>query len=474
MYGDVSTSVQRLFPCGRISRRSFLHRAGGGFVGVAMGGVLVEGGEITNAVLGPQHRPKAKSVIFLFMCGGVSHIDTFDPKDNKWAGKLIDAVGFGDNLAEMRRPVIPCHRKFTRYGESGIPVSDWFPHVGSVIDDIAVIRSMWCHESNHFPAVIECSTGHRGRQFDHPTLGSWVSCALGSANQNLPTFVNIGRPSSPVQLTGGYLGASVAATPFQTGDTPIPNLYPPKGGSAAEREAQMQALAELNAEFRERYAINSDIAARVKAYELAARMQLAAPEAVDLSGESKATQSMYGIDDKETEDFGRQLLLARRLAERGVRFIQICHAGGGNGRWDAHDDIKNHAPLCRATDKPIAGLIRDLKQRGMLDSTLVIWTSEFGRTPWSQNTTGRDHNPRGFTTWLAGGGVKGGVVHGATDEVGYRAVENRHYYGDLHATILHQLGLDHKKMEIHVLGRTMRLVDEGGEEPIEPIADILS
>jgi hypothetical protein len=467
-------NIERLFPCGRISRRSFMHRAGGGFVGVAMGGVLAEAGEIRDAALASHHPPKAKSVIFLFMCGGVSHIDTFDPKDNKWAGKLIDAVGFGDNLAEMRRPVIACHRTFTRYGQSGIPVSDWFPHVGSVIDEIAVVRSMWCHESNHFPAVIETSTGHRGRQFEHPTLGSWVSYALGSANQNLPTFVNIGRPSAPVQLTGGYLGASVAATPFQAGDTPIPNLYPPKGGSAAEREAQMQALEEFNREFRERYATNTDIAARVKAYELAARMQLAAPEAVDLSGETKATLELYGIDEKETQDFGRQLLLARRLAERGVRFIQICHAGGGNGAWDAHDDIKNHAPLCRATDKPIAGLIRDLKQRGMLDSTLVVWTSEFGRTPWSQNTTGRDHNPRGFTSWLAGGGVKGGIVHGATDDVGYRAVENRHYYSDLHATILHQLGLDHKKMEIHVLGRTMRLVDEDGEESVEPIREILS
>jgi hypothetical protein len=467
-------NIQRLFPCGRISRRNFLHHAGGGFVGVAMGGVLAEAGEIPEAALDQRHSPKAKSVIFLFMCGGVSHIDTFDPKDNKWAGKLIDAVGFGDNLAEMRRPVIPCQRTFTRYGESGIPVSDWFPHVGSVIDDIAVVRSMWCHESNHFPAVIECSTGHRGRQFDHPALGSWVTYALGSANQNLPTFVNIGRPSSPVQLTGGYLGASVAATPFQAGDTPIPNLYPPKGGSRAEREAQMHALLEFNRDFRERYAMNSDIAARVKAYELAARMQLAAPEAVDLSVETKSTLELYGIDQKETQDFGRQLLLARRLAERGVRFIQICHAGGGNGAWDAHDDIKNHAPLCRATDKPIAGLVRDLKQRGMLDSTLVVWTSEFGRTPWSQNTTGRDHNPRGFTTWLAGGGVKGGVVHGATDEVGYRAVENRHYYGDLHATILHQIGLDHKKMEIHVLGRTMRLVDDDGEEPVEPISAILA
>jgi hypothetical protein len=461
-------TLANLYPCGRVSRRSFLSQAGGGFLGVAMGALWSEDGKIPDARMGPTLEPKAKSVIFLFMCGGVSHIDTFDPKDNKWAGKLIDAVGFGDNVAEMRRPVIPCLRTFTQYGKSGIPVSDWFPHVGSVIDDIAVVRSMWCHEGNHFPAVIETSTGHRGRQFDHPSFGSWVVYALGTANKNLPTFVNIGRPSSPVQLTGGYLGATVGATPFQPGESPIPNLYPPKGSDAAERDRQMQALMELNREFRERYAINTDIAARVKAYELAARMQLAAPEVVDFSKEPKPVLDLYGIGEEETDDFGRQLLLARRLAEQGVRFIQICHAGGGNGAWDAHGDMKTHEPLCRATDKPISGLIRDLKQRGMLDSTLVIWTSEFGRSPWSQNTTGRDHNPRGYTCWLSGGGVKGGIVHGATDEVGYQAVENRHYYSDLHATILHQLGLDYKKMQIHLFGLTLHLVEEG-EGPIREI-----
>ena len=463
-------SINSLDPCGRITRRGFFHQAGGGFLGVAMGGLWAEAGALPDAAPGPHVAPKANAVIFLFMCGGVSHIDTFDPKGNRWAGKLIDVIGFGDNQAEMKRPVIPCLRTFTRHGKSGIPVSDWFPHIGGVIDEIAVVRSMWCHEGNHFPAVIETCTGHRGRQFDHPTLGSWVSYALGSANKNLPTFVNIGRPSSPVQLTGGYLGATVSATPFQPGATPIPDLHPPQGSSAGERERQMRALADLNEEFRQRYAIHSEIAARTRVYELAARMQLAAPEVVDFSDESPQVLELYGIGERATEDFGRQLLLARRLAERGVRFIQICHAGGGNGGWDAHGDIKTHAPLCRATDKPIAGLIRDLKQRGLLDSTLVVWTSEFGRSPWSQNTTGRDHNPRGYTAWLAGGGVRGGIVHGATDEVGYRAVEHPHYYSDLHATILHQLGLDHKKMEIPVFGRTMRLVEEGQG----PIKEILS
>jgi len=464
------TSYSNLYPCGRIARRRFLFQAGGGFFGAALGALWSEDGKIPNAALGPHFTPQAKSVIFLFMCGGISHIDTFDPKDNKWAGKLIDAIGFGDNVAEMKRPVIPCLRTFTRYGKSGIPVSDWFPNVGGVIDNIAVVRSMWCNEGNHFPAVIETTTGHRGRQFDHPCLGSWVSYALGSANKNLPTFVNIGRASSPVQLTGGYLGATVSATPFQAGETPIPNLYPPKGSSPEERDRQMQMLLEMNKEFRERFAINTDIQARSQAYELAANMQLHAPEAVDFSQEPQHVLDLYGIGEKPTDDFGRQLLLARRLAERGVRFIQLCHAGGGNGAWDAHGDMKSHEPLCRAVDKPIAGLIRDLAQRGMLDSTLVVFGSEFGRSPWSQNTTGRDHNPKGYTVWLAGGGVRGGVVHGSTDEFGYKATEHPHYYRDLHATILRQVGLDYKKMNYETLGRTMRLVEEGDG----PITQILS
>jgi hypothetical protein len=457
-----------VYPCGRVSRRAILTQAAGGFFGAALGGLFAEDGKLPGSRLGPHFEPKAKSVIYLFMCGGVSQLDTFDPKDNKHAGKLMDGTAFGDNVAEIKRPVIPCIRTFTRCGQSGVPVSDILPNVGSVIDEIAVVRSMWNHEGNHFPAVIETATSHRGRAFDHPCLGSWVSYALGSANKNLPTFVNIGRPSSPVQLTGGYLGASAAATPFQAGDTPIPNLYPPKRDDAAERELQMQTLLRLNREFRDAYAVNTDIKGRVQSYELAARMQLSAPEVVDFSGEPKHVLDLYGIGEKETDEFGRQLLMARRLAEKGVRYIQLCNGGGGNGSWDAHVDMKQHEKSCRAVDKPIAGLIRDLKQRGMLDSTLVVFSSDFGRTPWSQNTTGRDHNPRGYSVWLAGGGVKGGMTHGETDEVGYRAVVNPHYCSDLHATILHQLGLDYKKMEIPVFGRTFHLVEEG-DGPIQAI-----
>jgi hypothetical protein len=452
------------------SRRQFLSQAAGGFLGSALGGLWAQDRQASFPRGVHLTEPKVSSVIYLFMCGGVSQIDTFDPKDRRWEGKMIDAIGFGDNQAEMLRPVIPCHRTFTRYGQSGIPVSDWFPHIGSVIDDIAVVRSMFCKEGNHIPAAIESATGHRGRLLDHPSLGGWVNYALGTANHNLPTFVNIGRATSPVQLTGGYLGAEYAATPFQSGSEPIPNLHPDTNVDAAAQARRLEALTKLNRGFREQYAHESALTARLRSYELAARMQLSAPEAVDFADEPEHVKALYGIDAKETDDFGKQLLLARRLAERGVRFIQLCHGGGGNGQWDSHGDMQGHAPLCRQTDKPIAGLIRDLKQRGMLESTLVVWTSDFGRTPWSQNTIGRDHNPKGFTSWLAGGGVKGGTVHGATDEVGYRAVEHPHYIADLQATILHQLGLDAERMEVSIDGRPVRLVDRFAD----PIHEILS
>ncbi len=482
---------RRTFPCGRVTRRQLLHRCGLGFVGTAMGYLLQRDGRLRSlhasddsstpagpppsnpsrsGAFAPKLPVHVDSVIFLFMCGGVSHIDTFDPKDNKWAGTMVnDAIGFGDNLAPMRRPVIPCLRTFTRYGGAGIPVSDWFPHVGEVIDDIAIVRSMYCHQSNHFPAAIEMATGHSRRPFDFPCLGSWVSYALGSANENLPVFVNIGRPSSPVQISGGVLGASEAATPFQPNDRPVPNLLPPRAVSAAERAQHLEVLERLNEQFRSRYELDAQIKARIRSYELAARMQLAAPEAVDLASEPPAVRALYGVDAEPTDEFGRQLLLARRLVERGVRFVQICHAGGGNGRWDTHNDVSDQAPLCRQTDRPIAGLIRDLKQRGLLDRTLVVWATEFGRTPWSQNTKGRDHNPRGFTCWLAGGGVKGGVVHGRTDDFGYHAIEDRHYITDLQSTILRQLGLEADQMEVEINGQPIRLVEEGDG----PILDIL-
>src|SRR5690242_18891824 len=273
---------RNIYPCGRVSRRGFIGKAAGGFFGAAVGGLLAADGKLPGAI-GPHFTPKAKSVIYLFMCGGVSHIDTFDPKDNKHAGRIMDAIGFGDNNAPMKRPVIPCLRTFTRYGQSGIPVSDWFPNLGGVIDEIALVRSMYCHQTNHFPAVLEHATGKPLRQFDHPCLGSWITYELGTSNKNLPAFVNIGRPSSPVQLTGGYIGAAYAATPFQTGSVPIPNLLPQAGMTSAERERRMQALFELDRQFREDYAVESEIAARTRSFELAANMMLKAPAIVDFA-----------------------------------------------------------------------------------------------------------------------------------------------------------------------------------------------
>jgi hypothetical protein len=257
------SDLRSIYPCGKIARRRFLFQSAAGFMGSALSSLWADGGKLMQDARLPG-TPKTKSVIFLFMCGGVSHIDTFDPKDNRHAGKIMDAIGFGDNNAPMKRPVIPILRTYKPYGKSGIPVSDWFPNVGETIDDIAVVRSMYCHQTNHFPAVLEGATGKPLRQFEHPCLGSWVSYALGTANKDLPTFVNIGRPSSPVQLSGGYLGTSYSATPFQPGDVPIPNLLRPKTSGSRQRDREMQALFELDKQFRADYAIESEIAGRAR------------------------------------------------------------------------------------------------------------------------------------------------------------------------------------------------------------------
>ena len=339
--------------------------------------------------------------------------------------------------------------------------------MGGVIDDIAVVRSMWCHEGNHFPAVIETCTGHRGRAFDHPIVWQLGELRARDCQQESAGLCEC-RPALIARAIDRRLpGRVIGSDTFSGGKLPIPNLNPPKAGTAAERERQMQVLqTHESRNFAGSYAINTDIRARPRLMNLPRGCNLA-PDAVDFLARARHIKALYGIGESHTEEFGQQLLLARRLAEHGVRFIQICHAGGGNGAWDAHGDMKSHEPLCRATDKPIAGLIRDLKQRGMLEETLVVWSSEFGRTPWSQNTTGRDHNPKGYTAWMAGGGVKGGIVHGATDEVGYKAEETPHYYSDLHATILHQVGIDHTKMVIPSLGPVSKLVEDGG--PINEI-----
>ncbi len=455
-------------PISDAGRRAFLRRMSFGVGGSALSCLWAEDEKFLRAGAGPHFAPRVKSVIFLFMCGGVSAMDTFDPKDNKWAGKMLETMNSNNGKPQMR-PVLHSPRVWTRYGKSGIPVCEWFPHIGGVMDDIAVVRSMYCHEVGHFPAVWEMTTGHRNRVFDHPAMGAWTGYALGSANKNLPTFVNMGRPSAPAQAGGGYLGGQESATPFQAGETPLDNLKLPVGITRAERDRQMETLFQLNREFHEQHAFDAEVAARVRGYELAGSLQVAGPELVDFSKEPEHVRKLYGVGEAETDEFGRQMLLARRLAERGVRFIQVCHGGGmGNGKWDSHDDVADHGPLCRQTDKPIAGLIQDLKQRGMLDSTMVVWATEFGRTPYSQNNVGRDHNPHGFTCWLAGGGVKGGIVHGATDEIGYKVTENRHYVTDLQATVLKQMGLDYKKMSVVVNGRPLHMIEES-EGPIQAI-----
>jgi hypothetical protein len=460
--------MKHIYPSSDGGRRAFLRKMTYGVTGSALSCLWGAEEEFLRPGSKPHFPPRVKSVIFLFMCGGVSAMDTFDPKDNKWAGKMLDTVNSNNGKPQLR-PVLHCPRVWTRYGKAGTPVCEWYPHIGGVIDEIAMIRSMYCHEVGHFPAVWEMSTGRRNRIFDHPSLGAWTGYALGSANRNLPTFVNIGRPSAPAQAGGGYLGGQEAATPFQAGETPLDNLKLPKGIARGERDRQMETLFRLNQEFHEQHAFDAEVAARVRSYELAGTLQVAGPELVDFSQEPAHIRELYGVGESPTDDFGRQMLLARRLAERGVRFIQVCHGGGmGNGKWDAHDDVADHGPLCRQTDKPIAGLIRDLKQRGMLESTMVVWATEFGRTPYSQNNVGRDHNPHGFTCWLAGGGVKGGIVYGATDEIGYKAVENRHYVTDLQATILKQMGLDYRKMTVTVNGRPMHMIEES-QGPIQAI-----
>lgn len=467
------------------SRREFLAQAGGGFGGLALASLLADEGFVAPAVAGssvldearkknpllPQlghYAGKAKSVIFLFMDGGPSHIDTFDPKPkvNEFAGKplpasierVITPMGVSDN------PLLESKRKWKQYGESGIPVSDWYPHVGECIDDICVIRSCWANGLNHVGSVCQMNTGSilAGR----PSLGAWVSYGLGSENQNLPGFVVLldtdREPPGGSRVWGtGFMPATFQGTRFRNGKDPILHLAPPEALSDAQQRKKLEFLNELNRRHLETRPQDTELEARIAAYELAFRMQANAPEAVDLSQETAETQALYGLDDKLTAAFGKNCLLARRLVERGVRFVQL-YSGSGS-RWDAHSKIEqNHTRYCGETDKPIAGLLKDLKRRGLLDSTLVIWGGEFGRTAMSEKGDGRDHNPYGFTMWLAGGGVRGGQIIGATDEFGQHAVENRVHVHDLHATILAALGLDHTRLIFPHQGRPERpTVNEG-------------
>ncbi|HVJ83888.1 MAG TPA: DUF1501 domain-containing protein [Planctomycetia bacterium] len=448
-----------------LTRREMLLKGGAGFGALPLASLL--GGDATGGV-GPG-AGKAKAVIFLFMEGGPSHLDTFDPKPklNELAGKPLPA-SFGKvilAMGEANAPLLASKRKWSRHGKSGLPVSDWYPEVAKHADDLCVLRSCWADGINHSTGVCQMNTG--ATRAGRPSLGSWVSYGMGTVNRNLPAFVvlsdsNATVVNGPRNWSAGFMPAVHQGVQLAGEGPPISNLNAPKGVTRESQRAELDLLAEMNRRHSAGRIPNSELDARIAAYELAFRMQAEAPDAVDLTKESEATRRLYGMDVKETATFGRMCLLARRFVERGVRFVQL-YSGAGS-KWDAHSNIeKNHSELCRGTDKPIAGLLADLKAHGLLDSTLVIWGGEFGRTPMSEKGNGRDHNPTGFTMWLAGGGVKGGQALGATDDLGLRAVEDRLHVHDFHATILHQMGIDHMGLIYRHLGRPERPTLNEGE-----------
>jgi hypothetical protein len=458
-----------LAAAGYLNRRDMLCKAGTGFGALALAHLLGQNQSALAESGAPHHTATAKSVIFLFMEGGPSHIDTFDPKPalEKLAGKPLPSSFKPVILAmgEKDPPLMASKRKWQRHGESGLWVSDWLPHTAQCIDDICVIRSVVSDGINHSGGVCQMNTGSifGGR----PSLGSWVSYGLGSENQNLPSFVvledNAGQVvNGPRNWSAGFMPAAYQGTTFSSKGEPIRYLTNPKGVSDARQRAKLDYLSLLNRQHQAERFEQSELDARIKAYELAFRMQAEAPEAVDLASETEETNKLYGIDAKETETFGRMCLLARRLVERGVRFVQL-YSGSGS-RWDAHNNIEsNHSGLCKATDKPIAGLLKDLKRRGLLKDTLVVWGGEFGRTPMSEQGNGRDHNPTGFTMWMAGGGVRGGQTIGATDEIGLHAIESRLHVHDFHATILYLLGINHMQLQYLHKGRPERPTLNEGE-----------
>jgi len=455
------------------SRRNFLTGTCMGFGTIALEAILARqsraSGETRLVPDGKPHaKPKAKSVIWLFMNGGASHLETFDPKPNleKFAGKTISETPFkdvqnpdklkdlrvvvkGDANGQQRNRLLATQIGFTQRGQSGIPVSNWLPHLGSVVDDLAIVRSMWTTDDNH-GAQTQFHSGRHMLDGEFPNLGAWVHYGLGTLNENLPQFISMGTREYWNRRDGHYLGPAHDAVPLKVDPAnPLDFGKPESDLTLAEQKLQFGLLDKLNRRKALSRPWDGELAARIQAYELAFRMQKSLPEVMNFADESESTKAMYGLDQAETRTFGQQLLATRRLIERGVRFVQIQHGGGGAGAWDAHEGLLgNHASLCRQTDKPMAALIADLKRRGLLDSTLVVWATEFGRTPGTQGSSGRDHHPFGFSVFLAGGGVKGGTVHGATDELGFHAVENRHYVTDIHATILHLLGLDSRKLEI--------------------------
>ena len=478
-----------------VHRRAFLADMGMGFTGLALGAMLARDGvaraESPMAWQPPTGHPhivpQAKSVIWLFMNGGVSQAESFDPKPEltKYAGmsindtpykdaqnpeklKLARVTVVNDANGQQRNKLYPLQVGFHKYGESGTELSDWVPHVGGCVDDIAIIRSMYTTDDNH-GAQTQFHSGRHMLDGEYPTLGAWVHYGLGSLNDNLPQFISIGKREYWNAKDGHYLGPAHDAIPVRIDPAnPLDFGKPANGQRLDEQRIGFDLVGRLNRLKGIEYPDDPALNARIKAYELAFRMQSSVPDILNLNAETKETQDLYGLDDPATRDFGMQMLASRRFVEQGVRFVQVQHGAGGAGAWDAHSVLKaNHSGNFKAVDKPIAGLLRDLKRRGLLDSTIVLFASEFGRTPGTQGSDGRDHHIYGFSIWMAGGGIKGGLVHGATDEIGFHAVENRHYVTDIHATILHQMGLDSRLLEVP--GRKRLEIDHG-----KPILEILA
>lgn len=452
-----------------MNRRQFLLKTGAGFGSLALSTMLAEDSLLASP-RAPHFAPKAKSVIFLFMYGGPSHIDLFDPKPelNKWHGKEIPVFRKEDIFMAKTKPnAMRSPFKFAKHGQSGIDICDQYPELSKCADDLCVIRSMHCESNNHGPALAQMQSGSLFA--GHPSIGSWVNYGLGRENSNLPGFVVMmdhqGAPvNGAMNWSNGFMPASYQGMPLRASGEPIAYLKPPKNMTSNRQQSQLELLKRWNEQYAENNPLDEKLEARIEAYDLAFRMQRRAPEAVDLTLETKKTIDAYGLNNKVTQHFGRNCLLARRLVERGVRFVQL-YSGGNQGprAWDAHDNLeKNHRLHCKETDQPIATLLKDLKQRGLLETTLVVWGGEFGRTPTAEGGKGRDHHARGFTMWLAGGGIKPGTVYGATDEFGYHAVETPVSVPDLHATILHLLGLDHERLTYRFQGRDYRLTDVSG------------
>ena len=471
-------------------RREFLFRSGGGISGLALAWLLDREGLLASAAAAdsctaeasgvnpyapkaPHFKPRATAVISLFMGGGWSQVDTFDPKPalSKYAGEPIDGRVKGDVIVRQGfpGPLMPSPFAFKKHGQSGIEIAEIFPSLSRLVDDIAFLRSVYGRSNDHVQGTYEMQTGQINLGF--PSVGSWVTYGLGSVASSLPAFVVMtdargGPLGGPNDWSAGFMPAAYQGTLFRSTGDPIVDLKPPATLTAEGQRMRLDALARLNELDMQKFPGNSELAARISSYELAYRMQGCAPSAVDVASESEATKKLYGLDNKITEPFGRQCLMARRLVERGVRFVQIFAGGVGNQNvdtWDAHADIKsNHTQHAAETDLPAAGLLTDLKGRGLLDSTLVIMHSEFGRMPISQRGVGRDHNPGAQTVLMAGAGIKGGQVIGSSDEFGYKAEEQPISYHDLHATLLHLLGLDHRRLTYRFNGRDMRLTDVYG------------